>query len=94
MARLLKLTQELHDETVNLSGNQSADRQAILEDLVMTCPALKFDDPSASAADHGVADASTASDAKPARESLFETFVDEIDIWARRALAANGFGDY
>ena len=60
----------------------------------MTCPALKFDDPSASAADSGVADASTAPVATPARESLFETFVDEIDIWARRALAANGFGDY
>jgi len=27
-------------------------------------------------------------------ESLFENFVDEIDTWARRALAANGFGDY
>jgi len=55
---------------------------------------LKFDDPSDSAADPGIADASTAPDATPARESLFETFVDEIDIWARRALAANGFGDY
>ena len=60
----------------------------------MTCPALKFDDPSAFAADPGVADASPAPDATPAGESLFETFVDEIDIWARRALAANGFGDY
>jgi len=60
----------------------------------MTCPALKLDDPSDSAADPGVADASTVPDATPARESLFETFVDEIDIWARRALAANGFGDY
>jgi hypothetical protein len=60
----------------------------------MTCPALKFDDPSDSSADPGVADASTAADAMPARESQFETFVDEIDIWARRALAANGFGDY
>ena len=27
-------------------------------------------------------------------ESLFENFADEIDAWARRALAANGFGDY
>jgi len=27
-------------------------------------------------------------------ESMFKTLVDEIDIWARRALAANGFGDY
>jgi len=26
------------------------------------------------------------------RESLSENFVDEIDAWARRALAANGFG--
>ena len=60
----------------------------------MTCPALKFDDPSDPVADPGGADASTAPDSKPARESLFETFVDEIDIWARRALAANGFGDY
>jgi hypothetical protein len=57
----------LHDETVNLSRNQSADRQAIPEDLVMTCPALKFDDPSASAADPGIADVSTAPDATPAR---------------------------
>ena len=24
----------------------------------------------------------------------WETFNDEIDTWARRALAANGFGDY
>ncbi len=29
-----------------------------------------------------------------AGESLFENFVDEVDAWARRALAANGFGDY
>ncbi len=27
-------------------------------------------------------------------ESLFCNFVDEIDAWARQALAANGFGDY
>ena len=26
-------------------------------------------------------------------ESLFAVFVDEIDAWARHALAANGFGD-
>ena len=32
-------------------------------------------------------------DDTPAGESLFENFVDEIDVWARRALAANGFGD-
>ena len=31
---------------------------------------------------------------QPQRESLFENFVDEIDAWARRALASNGFGDY
>ena len=28
------------------------------------------------------------------RDSLSEMFNDEIDAWARRALAANGFGDY
>jgi hypothetical protein len=28
------------------------------------------------------------------RDSLSEIFLDEIDAWARRALAANGFGDY
>jgi hypothetical protein len=27
-------------------------------------------------------------------DSSWEAFVDEIDTWARRALAANGFGDY
>jgi hypothetical protein len=27
-------------------------------------------------------------------DSLSEMFNDEIDAWARRALAANGFGDY
>lgn len=28
------------------------------------------------------------------RESLSENFNDELDRWARRALGANGFGDY
>lgn len=28
------------------------------------------------------------------RESLSEAFCEEIDQWARRALAANGFGGY
>ncbi len=28
------------------------------------------------------------------RESSSENFIDEIEVWARRALAANGFGDY
>ena len=28
------------------------------------------------------------------RDSLSENFNEEIDAWARRALAANGFGDY
>ena len=46
------------------------------------------------AAEPGSAEMSTALDDTPVGESLFETFVDEIDIWARRALAANGFGDY
>ena len=57
----------------------------------MTSTALKLDDPLADFAD-------AQSDAGPARnpvaESLFENFVDEIDAWARQALAANGFGDY
>ena len=29
-----------------------------------------------------------------ARESLSENFNNELAAWARRALAANGFGDY
>ncbi len=28
------------------------------------------------------------------RDTLSEIFFDEIDAWARHALAANGFGDY
>lgn len=28
------------------------------------------------------------------RESLSENFINELDAWARHALAANGFGDY
>ena len=28
------------------------------------------------------------------RESITEIFCEEIDQWARRALAANGFGDF
>ncbi len=35
----------------------------------------------------------TAIDSPVVRESLSEKFHDEIDAWARRALAANGFGD-
>lgn len=31
---------------------------------------------------------------KCSRDSLSESFYDEIDSWARRALASNGFGDY
>jgi hypothetical protein len=46
------------------------------------------------AAAPGTAETSTAIDDTPVGESLFESFVDEIDIWGRRALAANGFGDY
>ena len=34
------------------------------------------------------------SSASRERDSLFENFVDEIDAWARHAMAANGFGDY
>ena len=60
----------------------------------MTCPALKIVDQPDPSANPGFADMSTASNDTPARESLFGTFVDEIDVWARQALAANGFGDY
>ena len=60
----------------------------------MTYPALKFDDLYDPAADPGDTEASSAPELAPARGSLFENFTDEIDIWARRALAANGFGDY
>jgi hypothetical protein len=28
------------------------------------------------------------------RESLSENFINELEAWARHALAANGFGDY
>ncbi|MEM7564702.1 MAG: hypothetical protein AAF353_16880 [Pseudomonadota bacterium] len=28
------------------------------------------------------------------RESLHDNYINEIDIWARQALASNGFGDY
>jgi len=28
------------------------------------------------------------------QDSLSESFIAEIDAWARQALAANGFGDY
>lgn len=28
------------------------------------------------------------------RESMFENFVDEIDAWARHAMAQNGFADF
>jgi hypothetical protein len=27
-------------------------------------------------------------------DSLYENFVNEIDAWARQAIASNGFGDY
>ncbi|MDH3450616.1 MAG: hypothetical protein OEO18_20950 [Gammaproteobacteria bacterium] len=60
----------------------------------MTCTVLKFDGPFDSAEEPDAADASTTPDETPARESLFENLVDEIDVWVRRALAANGFGDY
>ena len=30
----------------------------------------------------------------PGRESLSENFNQEIEAWARRALASNGFGDF
>jgi len=60
----------------------------------MTCPALKIVDQPDPSANPNFADTSTAPNDTPAHESMFETFVDEIDAWARQALAANGFGDY
>jgi hypothetical protein len=59
----------------------------------MTCPTLKFDDSFDLSADAVRADINAAPAAPPARESPFETLVDEIDIGASRALAADGFGD-
>jgi len=60
----------------------------------MTSAALKIDHPSNLAAQANATDTSPAPEAEPAHESLFGTFVDEIDAWARQALASNGFGDY
>ena len=60
----------------------------------MTCTALKLDHAFDLAAQADALDTSPAAEAEPARESLFESFADEIDAWARQALASNGFGDY
>ena len=60
----------------------------------MISPALIFDGPCDSVKDSGLADTSAAPDASLAPESPSEAFFDEIDVWARRALTANGFGDY
>ena len=57
----------------------------------MTCPAFKFDDP---VADPAYAETHAKPDTGADGESLFVNLVDEIDAWARHALAANGFGDY
>lgn len=56
----------------------------------MTNAALKYDGP---LAESGPAEAGAGSDETADGESLFTAFVDEIDAWARHALAANGFGD-
>lgn len=60
----------------------------------MTCIALKFDHSSEFAAQADAVATAPAPEAEPVRESLSEVFADEIDAWARHALAANGFGDY
>ena len=60
----------------------------------MTSAALKIDHSLEFAAPADAIGTSPAHEAEPARESLFENFADEIDAWARQALAANGFGDY
>jgi len=59
----------------------------------MTSTALKFDDVPASTVEPGKDGAGPLPSDEPVCESLFENFSDEIDSWARRALAANGFGD-
>ena len=51
----------------------------------------EFDD---SSMETGEPEAVAESEGLNVGESLFENFVDEIDTWSRRALAANGFGDY
>ena len=60
----------------------------------MISAALKIDHPSEFTAQADPADTGPAAKAEPARESLFGTFAEEIDAWARQALASNGFGDY
>ena len=57
----------------------------------MTCTALIFDDP---VADPAYTESCAKPEGRADGDSLFETFVDDIDAWARQALAANGFGDY
>jgi hypothetical protein len=51
----------------------------------------KFDDASVGT---GEVETITEPSSQTGRESLSENFLDEIDAWARRALAMNGFGDY
>lgn len=51
----------------------------------------RFDD---SSMETGEPEAIAGPEGPTVGESLFENFVDDIDTWARRALAANGFGDY
>ena len=51
----------------------------------------KFDD---SSMETGEPEAIAEPEGLTVGESLFENFVDEIDTWSWRALAANGFGDY
>ena len=60
----------------------------------MTSAALKIDHPSEFMAQGDPADTGPAPEAELAGESLFESFAEEIDAWARQALASNGFGDY
>ncbi len=60
----------------------------------MTCAALKIDHFPDFAAQPAAVDSSPAAEVESGRESLFATFAEEIDAWARQALAANGFGDY
>ena len=56
----------------------------------MTSAAIRFGD---SPAETLPAETDTSLDEAVEAEPLFTVFVDEIDAWARQALAANGFGD-
>ena len=59
----------------------------------MGSAALKYDDPCQPFEAPAETEVNPVSGDTRDSGSLFENFVDEIDAWARQALAANGFGD-